>query len=54
MFLWHGEGKAYVPVLQAIRDLKADEQVTYDYSNTTADKPRIRYHCGEDNCKGYI
>jgi len=38
----------------AIRDLKAGEELTFDYGYDLIDYRRYPCHCGAPNCRGYI
>ena len=40
--------------LVAMRDIKKDEEITFDYSIITADNWQLECHCGSPNCRKII
>jgi hypothetical protein len=37
-----------------MRDIKRDEEITFDYSTTIVDDWHIECHCGAASCRGFI
>ena len=44
----------FPPLLQSIREILPNEEITVDYNKTELPNKKVKCNCGEKNCRGYF
>ena len=50
---WNVLGEIWVGIF-ALRDIKENEELTFDYQFDCFNTPYSRWYCGADKCKGFL